>query len=71
MIILNTPSRSTGGENHDLTDNLMEELPGIFKWALDGLDRLPRTGRLSVPESGLALRAEMETLASPVKAFVK
>jgi putative DNA primase/helicase len=49
----------------------MEELPGIFKWALDGLDRLPRTGRLSVPESGLALRAETETLASPVKAFVK
>ena len=70
MIILNTPESFYGRENHDLTDDLMEELPGILNWALDGLDRLRRTGRLSVPESGLALRAEMETLASPVKAFV-
>jgi putative DNA primase/helicase len=70
MIILNTPESFYGRENHDLTDHLMGELPGIFNWALDGLDRLRRTGRLSVPESGLALRAEMETLASPVKAFV-
>jgi putative DNA primase/helicase len=71
MIILNTPESFYGRENHDLTDNLMEELPGIFNWALDDLDRLRRTGKLSVPESGLALRAEMERLASPVKAFVK
>jgi hypothetical protein len=37
MIILNTPESFYGRENHDLTDNLMEELPGIFNWALDSL----------------------------------
>jgi hypothetical protein len=28
MIILNTPESFYRRENHDLTDNLMEELPG-------------------------------------------
>jgi putative DNA primase/helicase len=44
MIILNTPESFYGRENHDLTDDLMEELPGIFNWALDGLDRLRGQG---------------------------
>jgi hypothetical protein len=30
MIIFNTPESFYGRENHDLTDDLMEELPGIF-----------------------------------------
>ncbi len=70
MIVLHTPESFYGRENHDLTDELMDELPGIFNWSLDGLDRLRKTGRLSIPKSGLELRAEMEILASPVTAFV-
>jgi putative DNA primase/helicase len=59
-----------GCEDPTLTDQLLAELPGIFVWALTGLDALRERGRLVQPESSAALGAELELLGSPVRAFL-
>ena len=66
-----TMSRSFyGQEDHGLTDRLLAELPGIFKWALEGLRRLRERGRFIQPDSSAGAIAELEALGSPVSAFV-
>ena len=41
-----------GRENPALTAELLEEAPGIFNWALDGLDRLLERGLLRHADVG-------------------
>ncbi len=60
-----------GRENPKLTDELLEEAPGIFRWALDGLDRLNARGYFVPAESGRDAIRELEDLSSPVSAFVR
>lgn len=60
-----------GREDQALTGRLVRELPGILNWALAGLDRLQTRGYLIQPASAKAEIDELETLASPVGAFVK
>jgi putative DNA primase/helicase len=60
-----------GKENTALTGELLGELPGILSWALDGLDRLARTGRLSSPRSSEDAIVALQDLVSPVSAFVR
>ena len=45
--------------------------PGILAWALEGLDRLLRNGRFTVPRSSEDAANLMMDLASPVSAFVR
>ncbi|MEV2236682.1 phage/plasmid primase, P4 family [Micromonospora sp. NPDC049891] len=59
-----------GKEDPNLTRNLMEELPGILNWALDGLDRLTRRGRLLQPASSIAADREIRRNTSPVDGFI-
>ena len=71
FVILVLTNSSYGKENPALTDELVGEAPGIFNWALEGLDRLNQRGHFVQPEvSGNALR-QLEDLASPVSAFVR
>ena len=51
FIVLNLLESFLGREDPDLTDTLTDELPGILNWALDGLERLARRGRFTVPQS--------------------
>jgi putative DNA primase/helicase len=60
-----------GRENPRLTDELLEEAPGIFNWALEGLDRLNARGYFIQPESAREAMSHLEDLASPVGAFVR
>ncbi|NNJ26482.1 phage/plasmid primase, P4 family [Alienimonas chondri] len=60
-----------GSEDPHLKDKLRPELPAILNWALAGYLDLIETGRLAEPAGSDGLRAELEALASPVKAFVK
>jgi putative DNA primase/helicase len=48
----------------------LAELPGILRWALDGLDRLTRQSFTTPKSSDDAIR-ELEDLVSPVSAFVR
>lgn len=60
-----------GKENTKLTNELMDELPGILVWAISGLRTLRANGRFIQPKSAQDAIQEMEDLASPVLAFVR
>ena len=60
-----------GSENPALTDELLTEAPGIFNWALVGLDRLTARGFFQMPESGRDAVQQLEDLSSPVSAFIR
>lgn len=59
-----------GREDRGLSARLMQELPGVVLWALDGLDRLTGRGYMVTPESGRELSDEMREQSSPIGAFV-
>ena len=60
-----------GRENPKLTNELLGEAPGIFNWALEGLDRLRDRGYFLLPATAQEAQRHLEDLASPVGAFVR
>lgn len=71
LILLRFTQSFYGSEDHGLTDRLLQELPGILNWSLEGWRRLHDRGRFVQPPSGAELLADLEDLASPVGAFVR
>ena len=71
LVILQMTKSFLGREDRGLDARLREELPGILAWAMQGLDRLVRNGRFTVPSSSLDATNLMMDLASPVSAFVR
>jgi putative DNA primase/helicase len=71
MIVLVLTQSFYGREDHDLTEKLMGELPGILLWAIAGWERLRSRGRFVQPDAGRELSDEMEDLASPIGKFVR
>lgn len=59
-----------GKENPTLTDELCSELPAIFNWALDGLQKLRARARFEQPAAS-KVAIKLEDLASPVGAFIR
>lgn len=71
FVILILTTSFYGRENPRLTDELLEEAPGILNWALEGLDRLRDRGHFITPTSAQEAERHLEDLASPVGAFVR
>jgi putative DNA primase/helicase len=71
FIVLLLTTSFYGRENPNLTADLIAELPGIFNWALDGLERLRERGRFMQPHTSQEAIVELEDLSSPVGAFVR
>ncbi|WP_240439410.1 DNA primase family protein [Streptomyces europaeiscabiei] len=71
FIVLNMTVSWIGKEDTALTDKLAAELPGILNWALKGLARLERDGRITQPSSSLDAITTMQDTASPTSAFVR
>jgi len=71
FLVLRLHNSFYGQEDQTLTDALLEELPGILKWSLDGWRRLKQRGRFVQPMSSTDAIQELEDLASPVGAFVR
>ena len=71
FIVLVLKQSWLGKENTKLTGQLLEELPGILNWSLDGLDQLNTAGRFTEPTTSREAIAELHDLASPVSAFVR
>lgn len=60
-----------GREDLGLTNRLLLELPAIFRWALEGKDRLHSRGYFVQPDSGVEEADEMAEMSSPITAFVR
>jgi putative DNA primase/helicase len=71
FVVLNMTVSWLGREDTGLTDRLAEEMPGILNWALDGLARLERAGRITEPASSRESVVIMQDTASPTSAFVR
>ncbi|MGW4689349.1 DNA primase family protein [Streptomyces sp. NPDC004244] len=71
FIVLNMTVSWLGKEDTSLDGKLAAEMPGILNWALDGLARLERTGRITQPESSQESVMIMQDTASPTSAFVR
>ena len=71
FVLLTLTESFLGREDHNLSSRLRSELPGILNWALDGLDRLRRQDRFTVPESSRDAVTALEDLVSAVAAFVR
>jgi putative DNA primase/helicase len=70
FVAFHTPNSFLGREDRTLTDKLRGELPGILNWSLEGMRRLAIEGRIVTPVAARDLIEGIETLGSPVKAFV-
>ncbi|MFI6779103.1 phage/plasmid primase, P4 family [Nocardia sp. NPDC050412] len=71
FLVLQMTNSFLGKEDRTLDARLTAELPGILSWALDGLDRLVRNGRFTVPTASQDATTLMMDLASPISAFVR
>jgi len=71
FLILQMTKSFLGNEDRTLDDRLELELPGILRWALEGLDRLVRQGHFTVPASSNDAATLMMDLSSPISAFVR
>lgn len=58
-------------EQTDLADRLVEELPGIAVWAAQGLQRLQRNGRFTLPQSSRDELGNMIVSGSPIESYIK
>jgi putative DNA primase/helicase len=71
LVILNLTQSFLGKEDKELGGRLMAELPGILRWALDGLDSLTKRGYFVQPESSDTATSILAENVSPVRAFLE
>ncbi|MCX4907062.1 phage/plasmid primase, P4 family [Streptomyces sp. NBC_00878] len=71
FVLLSTRMSWLGKEDPTLTDRLTAEMPGILNWALDGLARLQRNGRITEPPSSREAITTIRDTASPTSAFIR
>jgi P4 family phage/plasmid primase-like protien len=72
MVVLKMTNSFYGKEDTGLSNKLMDELSGIFNWAMTGLRRrLDRGGYFMQPDSGKELLETMEEMSNPIGAFIE
>jgi putative DNA primase/helicase len=71
MILLRLTESWLGREDHQLTERLLAELPGILLWAIAGWKRLWQRGHFLQPQAGQELLEELEDLGSPMRVFLR
>ncbi len=71
FITLETTESFIGKEDEELTDNLITEISGIFRWSLDGLDRLRARGRFVQPAAGKKVLEELADMQNPIRRFMR
>ena len=71
MVVLKMTNSFYGKEDTGLSNRLMNELSGIFNWAMAGLRRrLERGGYFVQPDSGKELLETMEEMSNPLGSFI-
>jgi putative DNA primase/helicase len=71
LLVLRLTKSFTGKEDPELTSKLVEDLPGILCWAIEGWARLNQPGgRFTLPPSARELLDDFREVATPVRTFV-
>lgn len=70
FLVARTTESFLGKEDKGLERRLHAELPGIFNWALEGLNKLTATGRFIESDRSKAERDALTALASPISMFL-
>lgn len=60
-----------GAEDPQLARKLMNELPGIMNWALDGYDRVRTSGRITIPQASVDVYETLQDMGSPMASFIE
>jgi len=71
MMHIRFPGTVVGREDPTLKARLLDELPGILAWAIEGLRDLDAAGRFHEPESSRELAAEVRRQQGPVQPFIE
>jgi putative DNA primase/helicase len=71
FVILSLTRSFLGHEDLGLFDRLLPELPEILNWSIAGLKRLKERGYFVMPSASREQMQELDTLASPMKAFLR
>ncbi|MCA9309574.1 MAG: bifunctional DNA primase/polymerase, partial [Phycisphaerales bacterium] len=71
FLILQMTESFYGREDRGLTERLLEDIPGILNWAIEGWKRLRERGHFVQPTAAEDAIRELEDLSSPVGAFVR
>ncbi|HPF23424.1 MAG TPA: phage/plasmid primase, P4 family [Hyphomonas sp.] len=71
FILLPMSQSFLGREDPALTDRLLQELPGILNWAIEGRRLLATERAFHLPASGREALRIMDDMASPVSGFVR
>lgn len=71
MVVLQMHRSFYGREDTHLTSRLLQELPGIFNWALEGRERLYKRGFFIQPAGSAEAVDEMTKLNSPITEFLE
>jgi putative DNA primase/helicase len=71
FVVLTMTNSFYGQEDRGLLARLLEELPGILNWALEGWRRVRERGHFDQPDASRDAIQELEDLGSPITAFVR
>lgn len=72
IVVLTFNRQFRGDEvNPNLINDLLEELPGILRWAVEGLRDLREQTRFSIPPSALAAVQQYQEEVDPVRQFAE
>lgn len=71
LLMLQTIESYLGREDHSIEPRIKRnELPGVFNWALSGLDRLNKNMRFTEPDASRNIIAGFRAISSPVTQFI-
>jgi putative DNA primase/helicase len=71
FLILQTKKSFLGGEDLDLEGRLMQELPAILRWAVEGYHDLLESGRFVMPRSSEQALDDLQAISSPITVFIR
>jgi putative DNA primase/helicase len=71
LLTLSLTRSFVGREDISLKTRLLGELPGVFNWALEGLQRLDKRGYFVQPETSAADAQDQADNAAPMTAFLR
>jgi P4 family phage/plasmid primase-like protien len=69
LLLIQLHQSFVGREDTQLLSRILPEAPGIVKWGIEGLKRLLRNGKFTLPETALETRNEIAETSSPLIPF--